>query len=282
VAGAAPNRGEQPNRTTTSEDAVGASGRGEVAVGPGAEVAIGPDGEVADGPGGEVAVRARWWVVAGLGAAAARAGLRRARTLGARPEEVTAVLPGDELLPDAPLVTTRATTIAAPAAAVWPWLVQMGYQRGGWYSIDRLERLLGAGDFLTGGSAARIVPELQALAVGDAVPLSATRALVVRHLDAPRALVLELPDTPLAWVWSFTLHPAGAGVAGAGAARPERSLATRLVIRTRAGARAGWVRPLLAPLDAGHLVMEAVQLRRLRQRVERVVPSTASVSGTGP
>ena len=199
------------------------------------------------------------------------------------------MLPGDELLPDPGLVTTRATTIVAPAAAIWPWLVQMGYQRGGWYSIDRFEQLIGAGDFLTGGSAERVVPELQSLAVGDPVPLSATRALVVRHLDAPHALVLELPESPLAWVWSFTLHPvevpAGAARSdSSGAARSDpsgaarsdpcsalgtaASSATRLVIRTRAGARSGWVRPLLAPLDAGHLVMEAVQLQRLRRRAE--------------
>jgi hypothetical protein len=103
-------------------------------------------------------------------------------------------------------------------------------------------------------------------------------------------LVLELADAPLAWMWSFTLLPVGAGESrgqdaaagdGPGADR-SGSLATRLVVRTRAGARAGWVRPLLAPLDAGHLVMEAVQLRRLRQRVERVVLSTAAVSGRGP
>jgi hypothetical protein len=125
------------------------------------------------------------------------------------------------------------------------------------------------------GAAVAAVPELQSLAVGDPVPLSATRALFVRHLDAPHALVLELPDGPLAWVWSFTLHPVGppAGAAGSdadvpGVGRPGAA-ATRLVIRTRAGARAGWVRPFLAPLDAGHLVMEAVQLQRLRRRVER-------------
>jgi hypothetical protein len=187
-------------------------------------------------------------------AIAASVALRSLRHLGAQPTEVVAELPGDDLLPHAELVTTRAIRIDATPEAVWPWLVQMGYGRGGWYAIDQLEKLIGAGDFLTGGSAREIVPELQTLAVGDHVPLSATQHLIVRHLDAPETLVLELADTPLAWVWSFTLHPDGDGC--------------RLVIRTRVGARRVWVRPFIGPLDAGHAVMEAVQLQRLRRRVE--------------
>jgi hypothetical protein len=183
-----------------------------------------------------------------------RVALRSLRHLGAQPTDVAAELPGDELLPDAALVTTRAVRIAARPEAVWPWLVQMGYGRGGWYAIDQLEKLIGAGDFLTGGSAREIVPELQTLTVGDRVPLSATQQLMVRHLDAPEALVLELADAPLAWVWSFTLHP--------------DADACRLVIRTRVRARRRWVRPLIGPLDAGHAVMESVQLQRLRRRVE--------------
>ncbi len=199
-------------------------------------------------------------------AAAAVAGLVRAgRTVGALPTEVVAVLPGDEVDTSASsstAVTTRAITIDAPPEEVWPWLVQMGYQRGGWYAIDALERLIGAGDFLTGGSADRIVPELQDLEVGDRVALNDRVYLVVAHLDAPRALVLVLPNGPLAWVWSFTLHP----VPSPSEERGRR--ATRLVVRCRTGARDGWVRPLLPVLEAGHLVMEVVQLQRLRRRVE--------------
>jgi hypothetical protein len=204
-------------------------------------------------------VTRRGWVlgaaaVAGLGVA----GIGAARRLGATRDEVAADLPGDDLLADAAIVTTRATTIAAPPAAVWPWLVQMGYQRGGWYSIDALERLLGAGDFLTGGSADRIVPELQGLAVGDRVPMNDHLALVVAAMDAPHTLVLVLPNAPLAWVWTFALRELGV----------DSGVATRLVIRTRLGARTPWARPLLAPLEAGHALMEAVQLVRLRDRVE--------------
>jgi hypothetical protein len=197
----------------------------------------------------------------GTGAALLAALLVRAgRHLGALPSEVVAVLPGDEVEPTATAVTTRSIEIAAPPSEVWPWLVQMGYQRGGWYAIDALERLIGAGDFLTGGSADRIVPELQDLAVGDRVALNDRSHLVVAHLDAPRALVLVLPSGPVVWVWSFTLHG---------------ETDTRLVVRCRTGARASWVRPLLPLLEAGHLVMEVVQLRRLRARVEAAVaPAT--------
>lgn len=182
-----------------------------------------------------------------------------ARRLGATDDEVAAALPGDELEPDPSIVTTRAATFAAPPERVWPWLVQMGYRRGGWYSIDPFERLIGAGDFLTGWSADRVVPELQDLALGDRVPLNERLSLVVAGFDPPRSLVLVLPDAPLTWVWSFTLREQRLGA----------QVATRLLVRTRLGARRGWVRPLLAPLEAGHAVMEAVQLVRLRRRVER-------------
>ncbi len=183
--------------------------------------------------------------------------VRAGRHLGATPSEVASRLPGDGFDPAATAVTTRAIEIAAPPGEVWPWLVQMGYHRGGWYAIDALERLIGAGDFLTGTSATRIVPELQDLAVGDRIALNERAHLVVAHLDAPRSLVLVLPGGPLAWVWSFNLH---------GSLDPGTH--TRLIVRCRTGARAGWMRPLLPLLEAGHLVMELVQLRRLRDRVE--------------
>jgi hypothetical protein len=190
--------------------------------------------------------------------------IRAGRRVGSLPSEVAAVWPGDELLPDAEVVTTHTVRIDAPPEAVWPWLVQMGYGRGGWYAIDRLERWIGAGDFLTGGSAARIVPELQDLAPGDRVPMSPTVHLVVAHLEAPRALVLVLPDAPLAWVWAFVLAADDGG--------------TRLSVRTRSAARVGWLRPAIPMVDVGHLVMQQVQLRRLRRRVEAAKPGSVSTT----
>jgi hypothetical protein len=82
-----------------------------------------------------------------------------------------------------PYVRRRAIVIDAPCAAVFPWLKQMGFDRGGWYAIDRLERLFGVGRFATGGSARRIVPELQGLDVGDRLCAGPTR----RATASPRA-----------------------------------------------------------------------------------------------
>ena len=205
---------------------------------------------------------------------------RLGRTAGALPTEVVASLPGDAIAPEATAVTTRAMEIGAPPEAVWPWLVQMGYGRGGWYAVDALERALGVGEFATGGSADRVVPELQDLAVGDRMPLSENLDLVVAHLDAPRSLVLVLPGGPLDWVWSYVLQPVYAtalfpATAGPGNASHDHDpdvgrpvVGTRLLVRTRMGAAASWVRPLLVPLEVGHLLMELVQLHRLRRRIE--------------
>ena len=68
---------------------------------------------------------------------------RQCLTWGARPDEVSGSLPGDEMLPRAGIVATRAITIDAPPAAIWPWLVQMGSGRGGVYTYDWIENLFG-------------------------------------------------------------------------------------------------------------------------------------------
>ena len=88
-------------------------------------------------------------------------------------------LPGDDLVPGATIVETHQARIDAPAAEVWPWLVQMGYGRGGFYSFDLLERLAGVG--IT--NARRIESRWQDLAVGDRVRLAADVALTVARLE---------------------------------------------------------------------------------------------------
>ena len=89
---------------------------------------------------------------------------RRYLRWGATDEEVQAGLPGDETLPDADLVATRAITIHAAPMDVWPWLTQMGQGRGGLYSYDWLENLIGCDIH----SADRIMPKWQHIKVGDA------------------------------------------------------------------------------------------------------------------
>jgi len=146
-------------------------------------------------------------------------GALRPRLLGwgASNQERRRALPGDDLVV-ARWQTTRGIDIAAPAGDVWPWLVQMGYGRGGWYSYDWLERRVGAGEFAEGGSAKRLIPELQRLAVGDTVALSPAGGLTVAVLDPGNALVLQyrmnlLTAAPaneadaavLDWSWAFVL-----------------------------------------------------------------------------
>jgi hypothetical protein len=104
------------------------------------------------------------------------------RTWGIDPTEKTRVLPGDELVANAEAVDTRGIDIAAQPADVWPWLLQMGYGRAGWYSYDELD--------MNRPSADRIVPELQRLAVGDIVPTHPGGGFEVRTLEGERSLVL--------------------------------------------------------------------------------------------
>ena len=96
-------------------------------------------------------------------------------------------LPGDDLVPEATMIETHQIDIDAPVAAVWPWLVQLGYERGGFYSFDLLERLAGVG--IT--NARRIEPRWQDLSVGDRVYLAADAALTVARLEPGRCLVLS-------------------------------------------------------------------------------------------
>jgi hypothetical protein len=87
---------------------------------------------------------------------------------GATDEEVRKRLPGDDLVLHPMLESTRALTIRAPAEEVWRWLVQLGQDRGGFYSYDRLENLAGADIH----NVDRIVPQMQHLKVGDFVPMA--------------------------------------------------------------------------------------------------------------
>jgi hypothetical protein len=96
-------------------------------------------------------------------------------------------------------------TVDARPEHIWPWLVQMGYQRGGLYSYDWLDRLFG---FLDRPSANCILPQFQRLEVGDEIPVGRGGGFPVKAIEANRALVLGGEgDGHFAWVWQFGLYP---------------------------------------------------------------------------
>jgi hypothetical protein len=159
--------------------------------------------------------RASLMTVAVAGAAEA-ALVRLGRTYGSTREERAAALPGDGVIPAPRMQTDHATTIDAPPSAVWPWLVQMGWGRAGWYTARWVDRLLFPAN---GPSADRILPELQDVAVGTFIPDGPPETecgLYVVELDHEQALVLRstshLPKSwrdraTLDWSWAFVLRP---------------------------------------------------------------------------
>jgi hypothetical protein len=124
---------------------------------------------------------------------------------GATPADLSRTMAGDGLIVDPTFSYTMAITINAPPEHIWPWLVQMGYQRGGLYSYDWLDRLFG---FLDRPSATRILPEFQHLAVGDEIPLPRGLGWPVATIEPARALVLDMRTMAVfEWVWQFGLYP---------------------------------------------------------------------------
>jgi hypothetical protein len=185
---------------------------------------------------------------------------RRCLTWGARAGEVAMKLPGDELLPGAGLVTTRAITIDAPPDAIWPWLVQMGSGRGGAYTYDWIENLFG----LNMHSAGEILPEFQDLKAGDELPMGPRQPVMrVEVLDPQRALAIRISDGN--WAWIFALLP--------------EADSTRLISRNRI-TTAGM--PPAARLfyrlfmEPGSLVMERKMLLGIKTRAERLARSSAA------
>lgn len=171
---------------------------------------------------------------------------------GATPEEATRELPGDDLLPRPDIVSTRAVTIDVGATAIWPWLAQLGPGRGGAYTYDWIENLLG----LNMHSADDIVPEFQNLSVGDTFTLGNNGPTMrVAILDPARALVFNSTDGH--WIWAFALYPDGNG--------------TRLVSRNRIAAPAASPPARLfnrLVMEPGSWVMERKMLLGIKQRAE--------------
>jgi hypothetical protein len=199
------------------------------------------------------------------------------RRLGATRAEAARALLGDDVLPGG-RQSTRATTVDAPPAAVWPWLVQMGQDRAGFYSHDWLERLFGAEI----RNADELRPEWQRLAVGDTIwpyPERKLAALAARSPDAGGWTVVRLePARGLVvrskagrWTWALILEPLPGGC-------------TRLLARTRFALPEGVVPRVLDALvgQPAHLVMESGVLRGVKRRAERAWRGGGAARAPGP
>jgi hypothetical protein len=195
-----------------------------------------------------------------LAVAYAAVGRRAQLTWGATPEEVAATLPGDEQLPRTDLVATRAITVQADAARVWPWVAQLGQGHGGFYSYDRLENLLGCDIH----SADRIVPGWQAPQVGDPFRLHPEVALEVATVAPEHALVVRgaVPAggttgaPPYDFSWAFVV-------------REDRLGRSRLLVRERYRYTERWAAALVEPVAVASFVMTQKLLRGIRERAER-------------
>lgn len=171
---------------------------------------------------------------------------------GATDEEVAASMPGDGMVDGPQFNPTRAVTVNAPPAAVWPWLVQVGVGRAGWYSDDLL-------DNLARPSLTEIDPGLQGLEIGQWVPMSPTpseaSAFRVAGFAENEWLLWAKPDAT--WAWSL---------------RDLGDRRTRLV--TRVHVRYDWSRPLWAVLgvvlmEFGDFPMMRRMLLGIKERAER-------------
>lgn len=178
---------------------------------------------------------------------------------GATDEEVGRAMPGDDLLAGATgTTTTRAISVAAPPEQVWPWLVQLGYGRAGWYSYDWI-------DNDGHPSANRIIPELQELTIGDQIPMLPGMGPRVREIQPNRYLVAGDDGG----TWCLALYPTGQGC--------------RLVSRWRVNwpltpAAAFWI--LLS--DPGAFIMERRMLNGVRKRAECASSARLNRTATTP
>ncbi|MGH8835083.1 MAG: SRPBCC family protein [Actinomycetes bacterium] len=217
------------------------------------------------------------WTVGPLASAiAAEAALvHLGRTYGSTPQERAMRLPGDEIVAHPQVVTNHAVTVDAPPDCVWPWLVQMGWGRGGWYTARWVDRLLFPAN---GQSTDRIIPELQDLRVGDFIPDGPPETkcgLIVEAVEPNRALVLHstshLPlswraRAELDWSWAFVLTAMDGG---------QR---TRFLFRSR-WTTAPWWLTLggwlgLVPAD---FVMSRDMLRGVKNRAEALAGAAAHI-----
>jgi hypothetical protein len=170
---------------------------------------------------------------------------------GATGEEVALAMPGDERIERPTFNVTRAFTIRACPEDIWPWIVQIGFGRAGFYSYDLL-------DNLGRPSAERIVPELQRIEVGTWIPMSGKvsqeAAFRVRAFEANRWMLWEKAAST--WAWKLL---------------PIDGQHTRLIIRLRCRYR--WSRPTIVTdlilMEIGDFPMMRKLMLGIKRRAER-------------
>jgi hypothetical protein len=162
---------------------------------------------------------------------------------GATDEDSDKPLPGDELVPDPGIESTRAITVNAPVDEVWPWLAQIGQDRGGFYSYEWLENLAGC----RMRNADRIHPEWQHREVGEIVFLHPATGMQVAAFEPGRAIVLE------GW--------------GAFVVNPIDEENTRVILRTHVPR--GAMLYYLLGIEIPHFIMERRMLLGIKERVEK-------------
>jgi hypothetical protein len=167
-------------------------------------------------------------------------------------------MPGDDVVERPTFNATRAVTVAARPADIWPWLVQMGLHRAGWYSYDWI-------DNLGRSSAERIIPELQDVHVGDFLPMNPNGkvGVWVKDFDPERWLLWWDKKGDMTWLWHLD---------------PLDAQHTRLISRVRG--RYHWTSPgILFSLlvDVGDVIMMRKCMLGIKRRAEREARQLSAV-----
>lgn len=170
---------------------------------------------------------------------------------GATDDEVNRSMPGDDLVKYPTFNATRAITIDASPDEIWPWLVQIGMTRAGWYSYDWI-------DNLGKRSAEHIIPELQQLGVGDLIPMSPDGKVgfLVKALESNNWMLWQDNKGDVTWYWGLY---------------PQDNGDTRLITRVRIHYH--WTSPTILfslPMDIGDIVMMRKCMLGIKERAERL------------